>query len=157
MKVELGIGDVNFVFLESSHDDTEGVATNLKLVRRVASDDNLIVERGGIDLSDSLIGGASDAVMTIEFFDDFLHDLFGFVDFEIIGQRNGDINITRVNLDFINVAIGDGDSIHGVDILNFGSEKTNGGDRADIVTEFDDVTDFVVIIRNDDEATNDIF
>ena len=44
MNVELSVRDVNLVFFEGSHNNTEAVAANLEAVHGVTGDDDLIIE-----------------------------------------------------------------------------------------------------------------
>ena len=83
--VELGVGDRNFVIFEGGDNGAEGITAGLKSTRWVASDDNLVIEGGGVKLSNSLVSSASDGGLVLEFFDDFVHDFFGFGDLELIG------------------------------------------------------------------------
>lgn len=81
MKVELLIRNLDFVVFQSSYNCTEGTATSLKFFGRVACNYNLIVERRGVNLSDSLVSDGGDIGMMLEFFNNFMHDFFGLGDF----------------------------------------------------------------------------
>ena len=68
VEIELIIGDVELVFFHSSDDDTEGVATSLEAGSGIASEDDLVIQGGGVQFSDSLVVGRIDVFVVAELF-----------------------------------------------------------------------------------------
>ena len=72
-------------------------------------------------------------------------------------KRHIKIDVAGRDFDFVNVAVGNGDDIHAVDVLDFSGAEVDGKDLAEVVVVFDDVADVVIVIGDDFEAAENIF
>lgn len=156
MKIELAVGQKDFVGCESVNDDTERVAANLKLVHGITGDLDLIIKRRISDRGEALVSDGRDAVKLLDVFCDFGHEKLRCGGLDAERQRGLKVNITGNDFDLVDVAISDGNDIHCVDVLDFGGAEIDGKDLTDVVAKFNDVTNIVVIVGNDFEAAKNI-
>ena len=62
-----------------------------------------------------------------------------------------------VDFDAVDVAVGDGHDVTGVDVLDFGGVEIDGEDAAVDAVIVNEVTDVVVTVADDLEAADDVF
>ena len=103
--------------------DAECGAVDREFIHRVASDCDLVVQAGLCDLREALIFNGFNIVEVADAFGDFGHEEIGGFWFDFVRKWDFEINILRNNLDLIDVAVGDRNDIHCINILDFGGTE----------------------------------
>lgn len=138
-------------------DSSESFTINYKFIGWITGDGDLIVEGVVTDSIKALIFGGFDIFEFFDIFGYFIHKKIGGIGFDFIGQWHGERNIFGNNFYLVDIAIGDGDNVHTVHVLNFGSTKPDGEDLADIITIFYIITDIIIAVRDNFKTTDNVF
>ena len=135
----------------------QNFAVDLEFVGWIASDNELISVGRIADSVNSLVIHSEDVFAAGKLFNDTAHEYLGFGELDFMGEWNRNVKITWIDLNFVDITVGNGDDVHAVDVLDFGSEQADGSDGTDIVAKFNNIADFVIITGYNDKTTDDVF